>query len=626
MTISRPSRINLMTLSALVLILLIAATRLINIDNASLWIDEGFTYYTFKADFLTTIANDRHPPLYFMTLHWWEALAGDSILALRFWSFLPSIVSVAVIYQIGRELARYRPENVRYGVFGIPVVAALLMALMDGEHYLAQELRMYTWQVLWCSLSLWMYLRWLRLADKWSASLWVLCMLGAIYTHYFSAYVIVAFGVHALLFLPMRRKLHAIGLLAIVGIGFLPWFFTVMRDQFFDRDVCLTCGESMGFDRLLEFRLSWFGEQWAFMMLLALFGLVMVRHPVSSLRGHGRMKFISTTFLIALLVIVPLILTFIVSHRQLEFFNHHLAQLTIPIVLLLALGLSNIHTPARTVLIGAIVLYGVSHVDWYRQKAPWQELVAQIAPYVETDELVLGEIGAEESALVYYFDHLLPDDVQISAYPWWGEVARFDYYETILPQIIAEQPTRQESDITTAWFVYWNADTTMRTHLEQNGFVPTMTVSVDHVGNTLPAYRYDILPETPLTRFENGMILRAVEIDSQDLRVDLWWSTDAQLASDYVTSVLVFDQNGMVVAQRDSVPFMGEHSTLTWGMDTTVFDPKWLELSEGLDALPNDTYTVEVQVYHFVNGAIENVPIADSTNGDLRINVGTITP
>lgn len=626
MTSIRSPRSNPMTLFALVIIFMIAATRIINIDNASLWIDEGFTYYTFKADFFTTIISDRHPPLYFMSLHLWENLAGDSILALRFWSFLPSMVSVAVIYQIGRELARYRPKNVRYGVFGIPVVAALMMALMDGEHYLAQELRMYTWQVLWCALSIWMYLRWSRLADKWSAGFWILFMLSAIYTHYFSAYVIVAMGLHALLFLPMRRKLHAIGLFTIVGLCFLPWFLIVMREQFFERDVCLTCGESMGFDRLLEFRLSWFGEQWAFMMLLALFGLVVVRHDFNRRDGFETRplsKVISTTFLIASLVIVPLLLTFIVSHRQLEFFNHHLAQLTIPIVLLLALGLSNIRPPARVVLIGAILLYGVSHVDWYRQKAPWQELVAQFAPYVEPDELVLGEIGAEEAALVYYFDHMLPAGVQISAYPWWGELSRFDYYETILPQEIAEQPSRQTRDVITAWFVYWNADTTMRGYLEQNGFVPTMTVSVEHVGNTLPAYRYDILPATPITTFDNGMVLRAVEIDPADLRVDLWWSTDAQLTSDYVTSVLVFDQNGTVVAQRDSVPFMGERSALAWGLDESVFDPKWLELTEGLRALPAGEYTIEVQVYHFVNGAIENSPTED---GDMRIIVGTLTP
>ena len=606
---------QVLTLFTMTVILLVASTRIINIDASSLWIDEGFTYYTFKADLFTTIANDRHPPLYFLSLHVWEVLAGDSILALRFWSFLPSMVSVAVMYQIGRELARYRPQTRQIGVLSIPVLAGLLMAFADGEAYLAHELRMYTWQVVLCALSIWMYLRWIRLHDKWSAGLWVLFMILALYTHYFSAYVIIAVGIHALLFLPLKRKLEAIGLLAIVGITFFPWFITVMREQFFAGDVCLTCGESMGFDRLLEFRLSWFGEQWALMMLLVLFGLVAVTYTKSE---QARLSFrpLSPTFLIASLLILPLLLTFIVSHRQLEFFNHHLAQLTIPVVLLTALGLSNFRQPARLMIVGAIVLYGVSHVDWYRQKAPWHDLVAQIAPYVEADELALGEIGAEEASLLYYFDHLLPENTQISAYPWWGEINREAYYSTILPTIIAEQSTQQESDIITAWFVYWNADVRMRGYLEQNGFVPTMTVSVDHVGNTLPAHRYDILPETPVVTFDNGMTLRAVEIDSDDLRIDLWWSSEQALASDYVTSVLVFDENGVVVAQRDSVPFMGERSTFAWGVGTTVFDPKWLE-----GVLPSGDYRVEVQVYHFVDGAIENITLPDDAT---RYDVGAL--
>jgi hypothetical protein len=596
-------------LSALVAILLLAALRVINIDGPSLWIDEGFTYYTFKTDLFAALRADRHPPFYFYSLHAWEAFTGTSLLALRYWSFLPGMISVAALYRIGRELARGQPSWARHGVIGVPVLAALMMALADGENYLAQELRMYTWQVLFCALSLWFYLRWRR-RDRWpDAAAWWAFMTLALYTHYFSLYVIAAIGLHALITLPARRKAAAMGVIALVGLAFAPWVVAVARDQITAGETCLGCGNRLNREAILSFRKSWLGDQWPLMLAIALFGLVNVRR-------RSIVPWDQAGLLCLLLVIIPLAATYIIGHDFLTVFNHHLAQITIPVALLIALGLGNLaHRPARVALVIAIVLYSVTTIDWYRRKAPWEELVRQIVPYAESDHLALAEIGAEESALVYYFDHLLPE-LPNSAYPWWSGMPISDYYDGLLPAAIAALPEPAPDDPATIWFVYWNAGTAMRDRIASAGYVPTLTFTVTHLDNTLPAYRYDRLADGALAEFDNGLILRAAEINADDRRVDLWWSAHAPTAGEYVTSVIALDPSGGVVAQRDTPPqsgigAVGVRPTHAWEPGAVIYDPKWLELAPGVDSLPPGELRIAVQVYRFVDGAIERSPTID---------------
>ncbi|MEQ8674027.1 MAG: glycosyltransferase family 39 protein [Aggregatilineales bacterium] len=604
-------------LIALTVIFLVASTRILNIDGPSLWIDEGFTWYTFRGDLFELVKADRHPPLYFYALHAWSAFTGESVLALRFWSFLPGMVSIAVIYQIGRELARERlkdaPEILHFAILGVPVLAALLMALADGENYLAQELRMYTWQVLLCASATWFYLRWTRTFSRRDGALWWLFMTLALYTHYFSAYVIAAHLLHALIFLRGKQRLFAVGIVGLVGVAFLPWFFAVMREQFFDSDVCVNCGSAIDLETLRSFRLSWFGEQWIFMLLLAILGLIRVYYHW---KPAAVIKIVPSrnTCLILFLGILPLIFTYLLSHRSLVFFNQHFAQLTIPVVLLIALGLSNIQRPARVILVVMIVLYGVTHVDWYRQKAPWEQVVNTIQPYVASDELVLAEVGAENAALWYYIEHDLPEGVQIGLNPWWGNIENPEFYQQTLPALISSQSEVQNEHVKTIWLIHWNASQTMFTYLAQFGYVPTMQTTTYHLG-TIPliTYRYDLLPASPLTSYENGMILNAVNILQDDLRVDLWWSTESAQTTDYVTSVRVFDaDNSGLVAQYDSQPQNGARSTTTFEVGEVIYDPKPLEIVDGLNALPAGNYRVELQVYRFdANGDIIPVETID---------------
>src|SRR5438105_6437148 len=96
-----------------VILLLAALLRFYNITKESFWADEGWTVTTLArgttiSDVVQTMANDQHPPLYFVLLNIWMKLTGDSILTTRTLSLFWSLMAIAFIYRLGTDL--FSPE------------------------------------------------------------------------------------------------------------------------------------------------------------------------------------------------------------------------------------------------------------------------------------------------------------------------------------------------------------------------------------------------------------------------------------------------------------------------------------------------------------------------------------
>ncbi len=158
----------------------------------------------------------------------------------------------------------------------------------------------------------------------------------------------------------------------------------------------------------------------------------------------------------------------------------------------------------------------------------------------------------------------------------------------------------------TAWVLFWSKDDTLLHTLDAAGYVRTWTQTTDHIGNAIDLYRYDHLPEAARATFQNDMILRAAEIDVEDLRFDLWWSVAAPVDADYTTSAILLDAAGQVVAQLDSPLPM-----TTLSAENVIYEGKSLDLAAGLTALPPGTYTALVKVYRFTPEGIVDIPTVD---------------
>ncbi|MCB9422582.1 MAG: glycosyltransferase family 39 protein [Ardenticatenaceae bacterium] len=112
--------------------------RILLLGMKGMWLDETFSVWLANhnvGEMLQWIVKiDQHPPLYYLLLHYWIALNGDTPYYVRLLSALFGAGTIPVIYLIGKRLSGM--------VTGL--AAAVILALSPFHIYFAQETRMYT--------------------------------------------------------------------------------------------------------------------------------------------------------------------------------------------------------------------------------------------------------------------------------------------------------------------------------------------------------------------------------------------------------------------------------------------------------------------------------------------------
>jgi mannosyltransferase len=221
-------------LYALLIILLLAGSlRFFGLEIQSFWADELSTWYNAGKDNLSEVIamakaglQEATPPGYFFLIYFIEQYFGDSEWVLRLPSAVAGVLSVFVIYLLGRRL--YSPRE--------GLIAALLMAVLWTPIYYSQEARTYSLLLLFTLLASYFWVAVMKdLACRSRMSThealgYILSATAASYLHYFGLYLIGLQGLWAALLL--RRRIKALGYLALiyglVFFAYLPWLLTVV--------------------------------------------------------------------------------------------------------------------------------------------------------------------------------------------------------------------------------------------------------------------------------------------------------------------------------------------------------------------------------------------------------------
>lgn len=211
----RPSQRDGLHFLALWSVLLLAfALRIYHLDGQSMWSDEGLSLYRAQQPGAVVVTNvimvdgvatqDTNPPLYFLLLHGWRGVAGESVFALRFLGVVLAVLSVPVAYKLGTAVYGQR----------VGLATAVFLALSPLHVWQSQLLRNYGLLLSLNLLSLYGLWRFLRApADgpanprrRWLA-LWMGAGVLGVYTHYFGFFVL-ALGVLTLLIWGLPRPAH----------------------------------------------------------------------------------------------------------------------------------------------------------------------------------------------------------------------------------------------------------------------------------------------------------------------------------------------------------------------------------------------------------------------------------
>lgn len=212
-----------------------AFLRIVGSGSMPLWTDEGWSHWAANVgtlnDTLQIVAEDRHPPLYFLALSAWIDLTGESRAGMRFLSIAAGLLTIAATYRV------------TFDTFGrrAAILPAFGLALLPLAAYYDQEIRHYGWLTTFGAFSWLCFLRLLRRPTQIRAIVYALTAAALLYTLYFGVFILAAQGFAALIvsirragvptkrpYAPLRFTVFAFILCLAL---YVPWIYVILTRQ-----------------------------------------------------------------------------------------------------------------------------------------------------------------------------------------------------------------------------------------------------------------------------------------------------------------------------------------------------------------------------------------------------------
>ncbi|MDH7486123.1 MAG: glycosyltransferase family 39 protein [Anaerolineae bacterium] len=613
------------TLVLLSLVLLAFALRVTRLGAQSLWYDEGVTAQVAAqglAELTRWTAGDIQPPLYYYVLAGWIRLAGRSEWALRFPSACFGVLTVPLLYALGRRLFDRQAA----------LLAALLATLSSLYVYYAQEARMYTLLTFLGALAAYLLLR-IQIEERATRrrGLWVafaLIATAALYTHYFAAFLLVAFALYFLIGTlhaprPTQHVSLPEGLIAFLAIAlaYTPWLPAVLtrlrQDASYWRGT-LKLDEALR-HVLISFSL---GEtvlepvavrlMWGFVAILGLSTLALFWYHTSRITHHAsRITFQALVFPLSYLL-VPLALILLLSYRNPKFNPRYLMLASPAFFLLIAGGLSKLLSspyPLTPYAARGIVIFCLAYIigssacsihNWFTDpaftKADFRGVARYVREHIAPDETVILTSGH----LSPVWDTYAPD-IERYRVP---DIDILDVNAT-LGYHTADDLNRILAGRRGVWTVLWQDDVVdpngfLHDFLRRAGQEQPVERSFWHVGlrhYRLPeGVRFSSEPpiEHPLQANFGGQVALLGWSQEEAATVTLYWQALADTERDFKVALALEDAEGHTWGRADLRPAAYIYPTFRWRPGEVLFGRYELPAEPGT---PPGDYRLRVGLY-----------------------------
>ncbi len=399
----------------LVLFIFCLVFRLAFISQKNLWFDEVFSWHLSMGSFYDIIvrtSNDIHPPLYYFTLKIWNLIIGDSVASMRILSALFASASIFFIYPVSRR-------------FMHPIQAFLVIILYSISPlnlYYSQEVRMAAMNLFLNIGSVYFLLKlcdtkhdYYRIfRDKYSA-MYLLFTTAAIYTHYFSFFILAAEVLYIVIINRKESKqipayLYLWGGMFLLYLIWVPDIITHMsRGQEWRNSQSLiqVLNEYVSFVKDLNMGLYYYYTDYDIVRYITyIIGLLLFVVLIGII--NNRSKTINKSFFLILLVFfVPLILAGIISINQKIEFYRYLSILVPYISIIVVYGLFKWkYKPISYLLLAlymGINVYGMSiHYSFNFKNDDYRGLIGQIDRDYKAGDRIYVEPHYYGWAIDYY--------------------------------------------------------------------------------------------------------------------------------------------------------------------------------------------------------------------------------
>ncbi len=604
-------------LSTILILWLATGLRFYHLDTQSFWNDEGNSARLSERPVSLIIegtASDIHPPLYYIALHVWREFLGGSEFGLRSFSAFAGILTVAATIALGKLVFHTR-AGPRWLYF-IPILAASFLAAVNPALiYYSQETRMYSLLALLTALSTITLWRWLNAVHraKWGAA-YIIFAAAALYAHYFFPAILLLQNLIVLVWLlrgfnPRSARIvdprskHVItqtvvqwlAIMALILLLYLPWLPIFWRQAggrpalrapflpfIWDSLRWLSFGETLS-----DTALIWPSVAAVALLLWAtLFGRRQILLP---LLGTA----------------VPLLFMFAAGTTQPAFYKFMLTA--VPFFLLWLGRAANLPRswPARKWLLiiplplFILILWGtaVSLSNLYHNpdfaRADYRAIAQRIAAEAYPNAGIILNAPNQWEVFTYYHQDGAP------VYPL--PKGQPD------PAILEPQLAGIAASHDRLYALYWGEDQrdphrVVQSWLDSNTFkaAEEWVGDVRFVIYAVPQAADGTMETAVDLPFGDQIILEGYTLHADQLapgeilQITLFWQTAEPVEKRYKVFLHLLDEDGRLVAQRDSEPGGGLNPTPAWPLEKTIPDNHGILLPADLQP---GSYTLIMGLY-----------------------------
>lgn len=374
-------------------------------------------------DIFTVVAGDVHVPLYHLLLRFWRLYVGNTVTDARALSLLFYVISIPVLYMLGR-----RAYESRTALF-----ATFLFSISPFMNWYGNEVRMYTLFTLFVILNQYFYVRIFKAkADGGEPSdhIWAgytLTALFGAFTHYFFFLNLLAQAV----FYFLRRDLFPIGSLkrfifaAVIVVGsFLPWGWYVLHlgTAGFQEPV-LALPSSVDFFSAFGQFLYGFQNDNVNTVFLSLWPIVVVLGLISLRRSH-RLQAESEYFLLT--VLLSFAVAFFGSFVLAPVFVSRYLIFTIPAFYLLLASLFENYSPRMQELAQwglACIMIATLGLEIINPTMPVKEDYSQAVAYIDTHATSQDSVILSAPFTIYPVQYYYTGQAPVTTLPIWNQYA-----------------------------------------------------------------------------------------------------------------------------------------------------------------------------------------------------------
>jgi len=650
-------RLELIALLAILALAL--GLRLYRLDAQSLWNDEGTTVALVQRDLATILQNasdDIHPPLYYIALHYWVGVFGTTEAASRGLSVLAGVLVVAGTYLLAR----------RYLTRSGALLAAILSAVSPFQVYYAQETRMYILATLLaialvvaCHGLFTSWERRVRLVS-WEALAVLASSVALLYTHYFSATILVAVNATFVVWLYSRRRQTGsfpraalwrwAVLMLFAAAAFVPWLLAAWSTLIYWPAVSApTTLLGMVRQLLVALPLGVTAPEGFFSLsigalaaLLAMTGLVALarRERLTGPRVGAPWR----PWLLASYLALPPLLMYLGSLSRPMLNVKFLLPVTPALHIAVAAGITALipagiraASPHKRVFgyIAALLLslalftgsgWSLHHLYYDPRYArdDYRGIVAYIHEHAGPNAAILINAPSQIETVDYYHDEPPP------LYP----LARTRPMDVALTLAELEAIVDRHNEL---YGIFWATGDSDPDGVIENWLAEHTFKTMDRWYGNLRLVVYAVPPAVgtqamaPVDAVFGDMIrLRGYHLfpeqptSDSTLQVTLEWETSAPVKTSYKVFAQLLDDRQRIVGQNDSEPAGGRYPTNTWEPDEAVIDRRGILIAEGT---PAGGYTLLIGLYDPITGLRLPLELDGNPAGDaLHLATVTVAP